>query len=604
MNSMKLFNSLQLIALICAILISCNSPNENSAMQKAVEGSSPFERFDFKETDVFVGIDNEEFQLLKMDTLSAGQLLELFEMNYGEKWQKRFSEDFVEYLNRLDIYPNNPESFTLIDSEGNTVVKEIAFDYKKRTKAKAHYRANYKNKIKVDIDKVLSQSEAYEDIEQLKEFIKNKYSYIFLNDVNLDNEINDVKQQINGDVSVYQLALLISKFINKYGDGHSRLENINFKESGALPFSTKPFGEKVLCIKDGKLVNENFPFLHSINGANTADLLQVSEEYLTPDASPQFKKMVRVGRLNRIGTILNILEKYDDQLSIKLVSEDGQVFDLKEKIERFKKTNKHIERAKQVNEMRKSFEVKNYGEIGYLKIKKMTPLIPELGIKLPVNQLKKSKAIIIDVRDNGGGARDVLMNLAPHFISEKQKFVIGNVSRLRTDTPSKNYSLRDRYLYQSDDKYFDVPTQERINTWANNFAESVKLDDNLYTPNYYLYIEKAENPLFAETPTIVLLNEGCFSATDIFLSTFKEIDDVTLIGTPSGGGSGRLQRYVLSNSFIEINLSSMASFQPNGQLYDGIGVQPDILVKQKEISDYLGQTDTQLGFAINYLRRL
>jgi len=526
-------------------------------MQKAIESTSAFDKYDFKETGVFVSVENQEFQLLEMDTLSAGQLIELFETNYGRKWKKRFSEDFVEYLNKLDIYPNNPESFTLIDSEGNPLVKEIAFDRKKRAKAKAHYEANYDKKIDIDIEKVLSKSEAYEDIEQLKKIIKEKYSYIFLNNVNLDKEINAIKEQIEGDISVYELALLISRFINKYGDGHSRLENITFTERGMLPFSTKPFDDKVLCIKDEKLVNEKFPFLHSINGVNTADLLQVSEEYLNPDASPQFKKMVRVSRLNRIGTILKILGKYDDQLSVTLMSEDGQVFDFEKKIELRKRTNKRVGKAQQLSKMRKSFEVKNYGEIGYLKIKRMTPLIPELGIKLPINQLKESKAVVIDVRGNTGGARDVLMNLAPHFISEQQKFVIGNVSRLRTNTPSKNYSLSDRYLYQSDDKYFDAPTQERINTWANDFTRSVKLDDNLYTPNYYLYIEKAENPLFAATPTVVLMDAACFSATDIFLSTFKEIDDVTLIGTPSGGGSGRSQPYVLSNSFIEINLSSM-----------------------------------------------
>jgi len=558
-------------------------------MQKAIEKSSPFDKYDFKENTVFVGIENQEFQLLKMDTLSGAYLVELFKTNYEKDWQKRFSEDFVEYLNRLNIYPNNPESFTLIDNAGNTVVRKITFDKKKRRKAKAYYETNYKKGV--DIEKVLSKSEAHKDIEQLKEIIEAKYSYVFLNNVNIDQEVSLIKKEINRDISVYELALLISKLLNKYGDGHSRINNIHFGESGVLPFSTRPFNEKVLYTKDRKLINENYPFLHSINGVKTADLIQTCEEYLTPDASPQLKKRVSVSRLNRIGTILKILGKYNEDLLIVLESEDGEIFNLNEK----------IKKTRQSSKIRKHnpFETKTYGDIGYLKIKSMKSPKEEL----PINQLKEFKAIVIDVRGNTGGGRHILMSLAPHFISKKQKFVIGNVSRLRTDMPAKNHSLKDRYLYQSNDEYFDEQAQKRINTWLGNFTESVELDDSLYTPNYYLYLENAENPLFAEIPTVVLMDSGCFSATDIFLSTFKEIDDVTLIGTPSGGGSGRIKRYKLANSLIEINLSSMISFQPNGKLYDGIGVEPDLLVEQEGISDYLGQTDTQLDFAINYLNK-
>lgn len=37
----------------------------------------------------------------------------------------------------------------------------------------------------------------------------------------------------------------------------------------------------------------------------------------------------------------------------------------------------------------------------------------------------------------------------------------------------------------------------------------------------------------------------------------------------------------------------MASFQKTGELYDGVGVAPDI-VMEAEISDWLGETDTIL----------
>lgn len=187
---------------------------------------------------------------------------------------------------------------------------------------------------------------------------------------------------------------------------------------------------------------------------------------------------------------------------------------------------------------------------------------------LPTNELTNSRGLIIDVRGNGGGRRDILIELAPHFINEQQGFVVGNVAQLRTNNTSKNHDLSDRYIYQITDEYFDEEIKLKLSSWLSKFSKSITLEDSLYSSNYFLYIERHEKPEFSNTPTVILMDEGCFSATDIFLSTFKEIDGVTLIGTPSGGGSGRSKRYKLNNSLIEIKLSSIVSFQPSGELYD------------------------------------
>jgi len=43
----------------------------------------------------------------------------------------------------------------------------------------------------------------------------------------------------------------------------------------------------------------------------------------------------------------------------------------------------------------------------------------------------------------------------------------------------------------------------------------------------------------------------------------------------------------------------MASFQPNGKLYDGNGFQPDIIIEPVPI-DFIGETDTVLDTAITF----
>jgi len=43
----------------------------------------------------------------------------------------------------------------------------------------------------------------------------------------------------------------------------------------------------------------------------------------------------------------------------------------------------------------------------------------------------------------------------------------------------------------------------------------------------------------------------------------------------------------------------MASFQPNGKLYDGNGIQPDIVIEPIP-TDFIGKTDSVLEAAIKY----
>ncbi|MEM6804419.1 MAG: hypothetical protein AAF696_23670, partial [Bacteroidota bacterium] len=70
----------------------------------------------------------------------------------------------------------------------------------------------------------------------------------------------------------------------------------------------------------------------------------------------------------------------------------------------------------------------------------------------------------------------------------------------------------------------------------------------------------------------------------------------------SGGGSGKAEEYILPNSHIAVRLSSIISFQPNGKLFEGEGVAPDIYLEPKQYSDIVGSTDSQLDAAIDYIK--
>jgi C-terminal processing protease CtpA/Prc len=105
---------------------------------------------------------------------------------------------------------------------------------------------------------------------------------------------------------------------------------------------------------------------------------------------------------------------------------------------------------------------------------------------------------------------------------------------------------------------------------------------------------------FYSKPIVVLSNAGSFSAADGFLNAFADLPQVTIVGEPSGGGSGATRQFQLPKTGLVIALSSMASFRPNGKLFDGHGIEVDIAVKPP-VEDYTTDSDSVLARGIGVI---
>ena len=88
----------------------------------------------------------------------------------------------------------------------------------------------------------------------------------------------------------------------------------------------------------------------------------------------------------------------------------------------------------------------------------------------------------------------------------------------------------------------------------------------------------------------VLMDQRCFSAADVCLAALREfgkareragLPPIILIGQPSAGGSGLSREERIAGGRIKLRLSSMVSYMPDGHLFEGRGVQPDVEVKPK-----------------------
>ena len=66
--------------------------------------------------------------------------------------------------------------------------------------------------------------------------------------------------------------------------------------------------------------------------------------------------------------------------------------------------------------------------------------------------------------------------------------------------------------------------------------------------------------------------------------------------------AARSQRFELPNSRIRVSCASMASFRPDGKLYDGRGIEVDVEVRPGAPFFLRGGRDDALEVALEYLR--
>ncbi|HEX6810462.1 MAG TPA: S41 family peptidase [Planctomycetota bacterium] len=106
-----------------------------------------------------------------------------------------------------------------------------------------------------------------------------------------------------------------------------------------------------------------------------------------------------------------------------------------------------------------------------------------------------------------------------------------------------------------------------------------------------------------EGQLVVLIDEGVFSTTDNLCRCLDDLHrDVTFVGRPTGGGTGAPRPCVtLAHSGAVITFCTMRVYGPAGELIEGRGTQPDVLV-QPTRDDVLAARDAALAAALRAVR--
>jgi C-terminal processing protease CtpA/Prc len=241
--------------------------------------------------------------------------------------------------------------------------------------------------------------------------------------------------------------------------------------------------------------------------------------------------------------------------------------------------------------------------VGYVRIAAMRDGEYAQAIGAQVGALRGAPAIVLDVRGNGGGSRDVLLAVAPWLLGEGAPPLVVHVARPVRAVDDGPAALASPPLYPADHPRWSDAARAAIAAFARGFTpEWTPQRTELGAPRY-LVLERgpAAPPRPFAGKIAVLLDAGCSGDTDVFLAALGELPNAILVGTPSSGGSGPVRELTLPRSGLVVSLSSMVSYRADGRLFEGRGIEPDVLV-QPAPGDLVGRGDRVLDAALARLR--
>ncbi|HEV7893312.1 MAG TPA: S41 family peptidase [Pyrinomonadaceae bacterium] len=175
-------------------------------------------------------------------------------------------------------------------------------------------------------------------------------------------------------------------------------------------------------------------------------------------------------------------------------------------------------------------------EVAYIKIPSFGALrFQEAALRL-VREFAAARALIIDVRGNGGGNTP------------------GGLLRALMTKPYRRWTE-------------STPQTLAVLKYRGDYAEDTMMSWSSGT-------SQPDNPVF-KGRLVILADGGCGSACEDFLMPFKDNGRATVVGETTGGSTGQPYIYDFGNGML-LFVSSVREFFPDGSEFEGVGIRPDV----------------------------
>lgn len=175
------------------------------------------------------------------------------------------------------------------------------------------------------------------------------------------------------------------------------------------------------------------------------------------------------------------------------------------------------------------------GNIGYLNLRMFADTTyAKSAATAAMNFLYNTNAIIIDLRENGGGVPSMMQLLSSYF-TDAEPVLLSNFYERETDAKTQLFTF-----------------------------------------------ETIEGKRMANKPLYILTSKNTFSAAEAFTYTLKHLDKAVVVGEVTRGGANRTKRINLNENF-SVSMPYIKAIHPVTKTnWEGKGIQPNIMATKKD----------------------
>ena len=460
------------------------------------------------------------------------------------------------------------------------------------------------------LGKIYAADQLQQDFMILRKALEEGHAglYRYTPKAELDKHFESIEKKLDRSMTEFVFLRMLAPLIAHIHDGHTSinlsqtLENTLSAEPNLFPFNLRFIDKKVYLFRnysereDVVLGSE----LHSINGHPIAEILQKMLPFIPNDARIQTSKYRKLERTAYFGRLFNLIFGLSDSYALTC-QEPGTSTKKTFPVKAIKAGDLNTIAGKRYpGEFKESLpiQLEYRNDVAILTVRTFSARAyqsAKIGfptfLKNVFQELegKKTKHLIIDLRDNGGGTDAYGKILFAHLI----------------DKPFRYYE----HLRASNIKYtffqYTGITPEQQKEFPLSFKENEEGTFDLkFHPN--LGDQKPIPPIFRGN-IYVLLNGNSFSGTGECTSLMHFHKVAVFIGEECGSGyygntSGFMPRLTLPNTKIRVRIPMIRYTMAVSGYPEDRGIIPDNPVSPK-IEDLLNDKDTVMEFTLDLIKK-
>lgn len=412
------------------------------------------------------------------------------------------------------------------------------------------------------------------------------YNFIYLDKIDRamwDNKYKELIASVPNTKNDYEYYRELQKFCALLKDGHT---NVYFPKGieqmntmfGDYRFFLENIDGKTIVTRTNLSKKEEIPFGSEIIEVNGKSTQQYIKENVAPYISSSTNYVLADWSVTRL---LQGLE--GETYSVKIRKPDNKVINLT-------LTHKKTEEKEVFPPFEKNRELLDFkwinSKIAYLSLNSFSnQKIDSLFVqKLP--ELYKAKALIVDLRYNGGGSTNIGTEILKYLTNDTILYGSKNSSRLHIPA----FKAWGKFTAEKD-------------TLNNAWAKKAYLT---YNDRFYYDFEYEPDTIKLDAkrivvPTVLLLGHNTASAAEDFLIYADNQKHMIKMGEKSFGSTGQPFLFDLPGGG-SARICTKKDAYPDGREFVGYGIKPDVEVKPT-LNDYLKKKDPVVDKAVEYLKK-